>query len=385
MSDGPDTPGVTTNGSGRVASPDAPERPTDGPGHFSDHSIAERLDALRQTVETWDWRAPPARSRPLAARDPEAPGVTDTTTERREPSNGPVVVPAAPSTPRVHEPEAAAAPTVNETQVVPVVLTASAPPADVAPEADVARLHAPFVADPLPADAAQLPSEDESVPPVASVEPVPVPEPEVSGPPPDGLVGLLHQAWSHRATKMAVLCVAAVVAVVVIIWGIRMAHSSPGSDTPSSTTATTAAQSASKQTPHTAFVLPVTTAQLAQYEQYAQGLEKGNAAATKVFVSSGNAPPAAQLAAPVAAYRSAVNLYDFDLRFIQWPASMQAAVAADHTQLEVLVNFLQTFATEGTSNVTGWLSGLHIRGGAAQTTDNQVRQDLGLPALSSFP
>jgi hypothetical protein len=80
-----------------------------------------------------------------------------------------------------------------------------------------------------------------------------------------------------------------------------------------------------------------------------------------------------------------VNLYDFDLRFIQWPASMQAAVAADHTQLEVLVNFLQTFATEGTSNVTGWLSGLHIRGGAAQTTDNQVRQDLGLPALSSFP
>jgi len=181
---------------------------------------------------------------------------------------------------------------------------------------------------------------------------------------------------------MAILCVVAFAAVIAIIWGIRTAHTNPGSDTPSPTTL---AQSASEQPAHTTFVLPVTTAQLTQYEQYAQGLQNGNAAATKAFVSSGNTPTAAQLTAPVAAYRTAVNLYDFDLRFIQWPASMQAAIAADHTQLEVLVNFLQTFSREGTSNVTGWLSGLHIRGGAAQTTDNQVRQDLGLPALSSFP
>ena len=379
MNDGMDTPGVTANGSGRVASPDAPERPDDDSGHFSDHSIEERLDALRNTVQTWDWRAAPARSRPLATRNPVPPGVTDTTTKRQELSRVPAV-------PRVHEPEVVAPPTINETQMVPVVVAASAPPADAALEGDVAPLHAPFVADPLPEDVAQLPFEDESVLPLASIEPVLELEPEaVSSPGQKRLVGLLRRAWSHRTTKMAVLCVAAVVAVIVIIWGIRMAHTSPGSDTPSSTTATTAAQSASRQSPHTAFVLPVTSAQLTQYEQYAQGLQKGNAAATKVFITSGNTPTAAQLTAPVDAYRSAVNLYDFDLRFIQWPASMQAAIAADHTQLEVLVNFLQTFSTEGTSNVAGWLSGLHIRGGAAQTTDNQVRQDLGLPALSSFP
>ena len=179
-------------------------------------------------------------------------------------------------------------------------------------------------------------------------------EPEAAPGSPDGVqIGPLRRAWSHRTTKMAALCVVAVVVVVAIIWGIRMAHKNPGADTPPSTTATTGAGSASSQPPHTAFVLPITTAQLTQYEQYAQGLQKGNAAATKVFVSSGNTPTAAQLTAPVAAYRTAVNLYDFDLRFIQWPPSMAAAIAADHTQLEVLVNFLQTYATAGTANVDG--------------------------------
>ncbi len=173
----------------------------------------------------------------------------------------------------------------------------------------------------------------------------------------------------------------AAVAVFAIIWSIRMAHTNSGSDAPSSTTT----QPASRQPAHTAFVLPVTKAQLTQYEKYAQELQRGNAAATKAFVRSGTTPTAAELAAPAAAYRTAVNLYDFSIRFIQWPPSMSAAIAADHTQLEVLVTYLQAYATARTSNVTGWLSGLHIRGGAAQTTDNQVRQDLGLPALSSFP
>jgi hypothetical protein len=387
MSDGMDTPGMTTNGSGRAAGPDAPERPDDEPRSFSNRSVEERLDALMSTVQTWDWRAAPARSRPPAAREPAQPAVARSTAEREVPPRGPAEVPAVPrvaevppvsKVPSVSEPHVEASPAINETQMVPVVAAASALSADAAREADIAALHAPSVADLQPADVAPVRSGDGSAPllPVLEVEP------EAVSDSPDGApVGPLRRAWSHRTAKMAVLGVVAVVAVVAIIWGIRMAHTNPGSDTPPSTTA----RSASTQPSHTAFVLPVTTAQLTQYEQYAQGLQKGNAAATKVFVSSGNTPTAAQLTAPVAAYRTAVNLYDFDLRFIQWPSSMAAAIAADHTQLEVLVSFLQTYATAGTANITGWLSGLHIRGGAAQTTDNQVRQDLGLPALSSFP
>ena len=401
MSDGTDTPGMTTNGSGRVASPDAPARPDDEPRSFSNQSIEERLDSLLRTVQTWDWRAAPVCARPVAARNPVQPAEAGSTTAREvppgRPAEGPAVlrhaevltvceVPPVAEVPSVHEPRVEEPPTINETQNesqgVPVVVAASALSADAVQEADAAALHAPFVADPQPADVAPLRYEDESVP----LLPAPEAEPEAASGSPDGApVGPLRRAWSHRTTKMAVLCVVAIVAVAAIIWGIRMAHKNPGSDTPPSTTATTVARSASGQPPHTAFVLPITTAQLTQYEQYAQGLQKGNAAATKVFVSSGNTPTAAQLTAPVAAYRTAVNLYDFDLRFIQWPPSMAAVIAADHTQLEVLVNFLQAYATAGTSNVTGWLSGLHIRGGAAQTTDNQVRQDLGLPALSSFP
>ena len=80
-----------------------------------------------------------------------------------------------------------------------------------------------------------------------------------------------------------------------------------------------------------------------------------------------------------------MNLYDFQLRFIQWPASMQAAIADDHAQLEALVSFLAAFPSTSPTNMSGWMSGLHIRTGAAQTTDNLVRRDLGLPNTNSFP
>jgi hypothetical protein len=387
MSEGMDTPRLTSNGSGTVASPDAPERSLDNPRSFSDQSIEERLNALMETVRTWDWRAAPERSRPLLAREPAQPAVADTTRRLEVAPRELVEVPGAPALPEIpadHEPRIYAPTTLDKTQVVPVVRAASTRPLVDAPqESGVAPLHDIFVTQPLPTDVAQPRTEVQfrRLSPLLESEP----HPEfvaVSGPPHGGPIGPLRRAWSHRTTKMAVLCVVAVVAVFAIIWGIRMANKNPGSDTPSPTTAT---QPASKQPTHTAFVLPITTAQLAQYKQYAQGVQNANAAATKVLVSSGNSPTAAQLTAPVATYRTAVNLYDFDLRFIQWPPSMAAAIAADHTQLEVLVNFLQTFSTAGTSNITGWLSGLHIRGGAAQTTDNQVRQDLGLPALSSFP
>ena len=99
----------------------------------------------------------------------------------------------------------------------------------------------------------------------------------------------------------------------------------------------------------------------------------------------GSTPTPTQLAATVTAYRIAVNLYDFQLRFIQWPASMQAAITVDHAQLEALVSYLQSFSAISPINISTWLSGLHNRDASTQAADNQVRHDLGLPSTSSFP
>jgi len=179
---------------------------------------------------------------------------------------------------------------------------------------------------------------------------------------------------------MALLCLAAVVAVFLIISGIRLVNKNPNL-VPPSTTVTTA----TSHVHHTAFVAPISAAQLAQYEQYAQGLQKANAVATKGFVSAGSTPTTTQLTVVATPYRSSLNLYDFQLNFIQWPASMQTAIELDHTQLKALMSFLPSISSVSPTGISAWLSQLHSRTGLAQTADNQVREDLGLPISTSFP
>jgi hypothetical protein len=191
--------------------------------------------------------------------------------------------------------------------------------------------------------------------------------------------------WSHRWTKVAILCLAAIVAVFLIVGGIRLAHNNEGSGNPSlpapSTTPTRPAPSDATQKP---FVAPISAAQLTQYRQYAEGLQKANAVATKGFVSAGGTPTPTQLAAVATAYSSALNLYDFQLHFIPWPASMQTAIGVDHAQLKALMSFLQSFSSVSPTGTSAWLSDLHNRAGTTQTADNRIRQDLGLPSSSSF-
>ena len=73
---------------------------------------------------------------------------------------------------------------------------------------------------------------------------------------------------------------------------------------------------------------PIDAAELTKYEQYAQGLQTANGVATRGFVSTNSTPTPAQLVAVDTAYRSALNLDDFQLNFIQWPASMQTAITS---------------------------------------------------------
>jgi hypothetical protein len=87
----------------------------------------------------------------------------------------------------------------------------------------------------------------------------------------------------------------------------------------------------------------------------------------------------------VGAYRTAVELYNYQLYFIHWPASMQTAIEADHAQLQALNSIMQAFPSVAPNGVPAWLSQLHNRAGSAEAADNVVREALGLPGSSSFP
>ena len=130
---------------------------------------------------------------------------------------------------------------------------------------------------------------------------------------------------------------------------------------------------------------PIDSAQLTQYEGYAAGLQTANGTAAKAFVDAGSTPSTTQLAPAVTAYGSALNLYDFQLHFIAWPASMQPAIQYDHAQLKALMSFLQSFSIVTPTGMSAWLTDLHNRAGTAQSADNVIRKDLGLPSSSSFP
>ena len=128
---------------------------------------------------------------------------------------------------------------------------------------------------------------------------------------------------------------------------------------------------------------PIDSAQLAQYDGYAAALQTANGVAAKAFVDAGSSPSTTQLAPVVTAYGSALNLYDFQLHFINWPASMESAIALDHAQLKALMSFLQSFSIVTPTGMSTWLVDLHNRAGTAQAADNVIRRKLGLSSSSS--
>jgi hypothetical protein len=193
--------------------------------------------------------------------------------------------------------------------------------------------------------------------------------------------GLVRRVWSHRTTKLAVFAVAAVVVVILILGGIRLFAKSP---TSAGTTATTVTRPASGSR-RNHVVSPLNAAQMAQYQKYAAGLQSANVSATRGFIQAGSTPTPSQVVLVVGAYRTAVNLYNYQLYFLHWPASMQTAIVADHAQLQALASLLQAFPSVAPNGVPAWLSQLHNRASTAEAADNVVREALGLPASSSFP
>jgi len=195
----------------------------------------------------------------------------------------------------------------------------------------------------------------------------------------------IHRLWSHSWVKAGVLGVSALLAVLLIIWGIRLVSASSNSPQQGSTGTTTPAAIVAPKGPP-----PISAAQLTLFEGYARELQKANETATKGFISAGTTPTQARVAAVISPYHAALNLYYFQLHFIHWPASMTTATEIEYAQLQTLMSFLQSFSSAdptavGPNAVAAWLSQLHNRTGTTQAADNQIRQDLGQPATSSFP
>jgi hypothetical protein len=361
---------VATNGTRKVTDAEPPKPVEQAPQFLNGQSVDERLAALLQTIRTWDWRAASVAEGPqpaeAAASTMPLPHTTTASVEVREDPEP--VTSAVPLT--VHEPFNGGAPPVqnnpvqNNADMQPIVL-APTPPATVDPPA-------PQKLEGAPDDA------------VSSSEPEPEPEPGTeAGPAPP------HRRWrSHPWARFAVLGLAAVVAVIIIVGGIRLFAKSPGSGDVTSTTVSRPTHNAahhSNQSAPPSLAAPVTAAQLARYELWAAGLQTANDTATKGFIRAGSTPTPAQITAVVTPYYTAVHLYDFQLHFIQWPASMQTAIAVDHAQMNALMSFMQSIKYVSPTGISAWLSQLHNRTGTVQTADNQIHQNLGLRSSNSFP
>jgi len=404
---------MTTNGTRDWTDIKSAMRADTSSSRLNDRSVEDRLEALRQTIRTWDWRAgvvgatPPASD--VAATAP--PMTTTTFTEIHEDSESLVSEPSpllsvsgaqplvmnptprsvgfAPPTEPLTHPVVAVAP--RREALAPSTQTFDAwDEADDPPREAVAlrtEISAPSTVTVVPPVEVAPPPEvdpaldeahgDQRVDGTSSLEgPEPETEPETE---PDGR---LRRLWSHRVTKLAVLGLAALVVVVLIIGGIRLFAKNPGSPGSSATTVT---RPASRSVHHNHFVAPISAAQLTQYQRYAATLQNANLTAISGFEKAGSTPTPTQVVLVVVAYRTAVNNYYFQLHFIHWPQSMQSAIENDYAQLQALKSVLQAFAFVAHNGVPAWLSQLHNRTGMTQAADNIVRQDLGLPASFSFP
>jgi hypothetical protein len=176
---------------------------------------------------------------------------------------------------------------------------------------------------------------------------------------------------------LVALCL--ILAGVLAFGGIRLFGKSPRS------VGTPTANQPGLSATHHPVVPPISSAQLRQYRAYAADFQTANLAAARGFDTPGTTPTTAQLALVDIQYGKDLASYNSNLSSISWPSSVQSAIRADHAQLLALMSFLRSFSIVQPSGVTAWLVQLHNRTAAAQTTDNQVRQDLGMPITTSFP
>jgi len=416
--------GTTTNGN----HPTVDAQPSSAAGEaaesYSSQSVDERLEALLQTVRTWDWRSAPGEPGPPSTSGPSEPRRSAQTTsaptsDREGPNTAVVPPPAAPDaqtlierTPR----HAKSAPphTEQPDETVPAPAPSLPDPPTLivaAPAQEPPVVHSHGI--PSPTTAAPLPTE-----PPGGPLPSPLPPPPAARPDPPTLIvatpvqqpvaalgtyeapsahdGLQSdsapgikplETESRSRIKVVLLCVAALVVVLLIIGGIRLfSDKSQGSGptepppTTAVTTTTIHAAASVDQAP-----LPIPSAEMTQYERGAQSLNAANITATKALTGKDAAQTVSEVVPVATIYSTALNTYSLELAYIQWPASLETAVKADQAQLVIMASYLKSIGAVSATGLDSWLAQLKAQATTTETEDNALRQELDLPKTTTFP
>jgi hypothetical protein len=393
----------------------------------NDRSVDDRLDALLQTIRTWDWRSGRGEARAPTADVATAIAGTPTTMAPVETGQNTDSTNPDPSPDAVAGPLATAVPNRAGESPDPLVTdrTTSFDPRPAATETPPHVAVTAPVEERSSSEVSSTQFEQDASATWSDLDEAPAHEPEQfehhfgtqpvmvapvrgAGTIPeepvhhgsedaaaawfDDVVDLkpephaIRHLWSRRWVRIVTVCLAVAVPIVLIIGAIRVTTNSSPSAPPATTAGhasnTSSSSSSHHRSPH---VAPIDSAQLTQYKTYAESLQKANVSADQGFVNAGSTPTQAVLAPVVASYLSALDLYGLRVHSMQWPASLQTDVTIDEAQLKTLTDLLVFLPAANPATLNVWLSQLHHDASIVQDTDNQVRHDLGLPALSSFP
>jgi hypothetical protein len=428
--------GTTTNGKHPIADA-GPSLGIQEGQPYNEQSVDERLEALMQTIRTWDWRSPSAESDPANTGEPgqslaSAPISSDPSRDLKGPGVVPVVPPRpsapnvlVPTAPNVQDPtnpaprHAKADPLATQQPEAPAPSpapsspeTSQGPPTPIsapAVESELAVVDShqvpPPTVEPLPAEKPPsgppptLPSTPQGSPepptltvatPVEQFASLPglnaaFPTPEGPQPGAKPYPGAVDTKGRTRL-KVLLLCIAAAVVVLLIIGAIRLFSgtsqgSGPSEPPPTTAVTTTTAHTASSvdQAP-----LPISSAQLTEYEHDAQGLNEANITATKALAGK-TALTTAEVVPVAAIYSTALNTYSLALSYIEWPAALQTAVKADQAQLVITASYLKSIDAVSPTGLNSWIAQLKAQATTTETMDNALRQELDLPKTTAFP
>jgi hypothetical protein len=195
------------------------------------------------------------------------------------------------------------------------------------------------------------------------------PSPEEDAPP--------AQRWPKNFGKVVLVLVTVLVVVVIVAIIRKSADNNPGggSLTPTSVTHTTSATPA---------VIPVSSSVKSAFSATSVDLNAANAAVTQAL-AGGAAQSPAQVAQEVAPYVTALDTFNYKNHFLVWPASLQVPAEDLTLRTDELIHYLSSISSASPTTLTSWFAQFHSLARLTETTDNALREDIGLPASNSYP
>jgi hypothetical protein len=172
------------------------------------------------------------------------------------------------------------------------------------------------------------------------------------------------------------LWLAAVIVVVVIVAVIRM--NAPGATSGSLTPTTVTHQKS--PVAH----IPVSTTTKAAFLSASNRLNVANVTVTQELASS-SGQSVAQIAQEITPYVTALNTFEFTLRFIAWPGAMQVPSQDLALRTQALATFLPSISSANAATLPSWVAQFHVLASRAEAAANLVRRDIGLRSTNSYP